>query len=472
MATFTINDVHGIMQDLYRIVTRQDPPKPIDSSNFVDCGKTILDQGYHNILDGLSVLVGETYYNNRKYTGKWKIAVKDADGFAERRRKVSFYQQKNDPAGFVNTDLNPDNIYAGGNASTGVGDMWSDIKVPMEVEQFWYNSNVYQEHITIFEAQLQDAFRSEEEFLKFINAYMLEFENEVELRAQGMNQMVILNRIAGNYLLKDTIPESAVNIRKVYKDWSGKNYTSKELYQEHLLDLLKTFNSKVQIDSDKLEYMTTLYHDTMKKTVDGVDYYILKHTPKNLQRLIFYSPIWRLAKNFNYAELFNTTMIPEVNGEGVSSWMAVGPDVYDESMEVQWKPSIPSELNVDIETVKIPMVLGLLFDNDAIATRQTIDRAATSPLEARKLYYQTWYSRRFSSYNDFTENSILYYLEDEFADLTGDGVTVEFTVEGAEKIVEVLVDGVATEVTFDETDGTITFDEAPTDGAKIVVQYI
>lgn len=470
MATFTINDVHGVMQDLYRIVTKQDPVKPIDSSNFVDCGTLLLQQGYHNILDGLSVLVGETYYNSRKYTGKWKIAVKDQGGFAERKRKVSFYQRNNDAAGFVNTDLNPDNFYEGANASAGVGDMWSDMKIPMEVEQFWYNSNVYQEHITIFEQQLQDAFRSEEEFLKFINAYMLEFQNEVELREQGRNQMAILNRIAGQYLLKGVIPESVVNIRKVYKDWSGKNYTVEELYKEHLLDLLKTFVSKLQIDSDKLEYMTTMYHDNLKKTVDGVDYYILRHTPKSMQRLIFYSPIWRLAKNFNYAELFNSSAIPEVNGEAISSWMAVGPDVYDESIELEWKPSLPANLGVDTKAVKIPMLLGMLFDTDAIATRQTVDRAATSPLEARKLYFQTWYSTRFSCYNDYTENAIIYILENDFESFTGDGETTEFSLD-AEKVVNVTINGEATTAyTFE--DGVLTFTEAPAAAAVIEVEYI
>lgn len=472
MATFKIQDVHSVMQDLYRIVTKQDDIKVIDTTSFIDCGTKLLAQGYHNILDGLSVLVGETYYNNKKYTGKWRLAVKNAEGFAERRRKVSFYHRNDDPAGFVNTNLNPDNFYDGANASAGVGDMWSDMKVPRTLEQFWYSSNAYQEHITIFEAQLQDAFRSESEFLTFINNYMIEFENEVELRDQGRNQMVILNRIAANYLLKSVIPESAVNLRQVYKEWTGKNYSSKELYQEHLLDLLKTFVSKVQIDSDKLEYMTTLYHDPCKKNFDGVDEYILRFTPKSLQKMIFYSPIWRLAKNFNYAEIFNPSMIPEANGEGISSWMAVGTDVYDESMEVDWKPSLPADLGVESANVKIPMVLGLLFSDDAIAIRNTVERAATSPLEARKLYYQTWYSKRFSCYNDMTEQSILYYLEDEKASFTGDGVTTEFDLE-AEEITGITVNGTAVDAdayTFE--DGTITFTEAPADGAIIDVEYI
>lgn len=468
---FTTQDAHSMLQALYRITTKMDPPSTIDTSNFVDCGTTILNTGYHNILEGLSVLVGRDYYNSRKYTGKWSIALKKDNDFAYRSRKISFYHGHNDPASCINTNLNPDNLYEGGNASSGAGGMFEDFKFPRVLEQYFFSSNATREHITIPEVQLQDAFRSEEDFIKFMEFYMLEFKNEVELREQGINQYITLSRMAGNYLLKNKIPESVVNIRKIYKDWTGKNYTSEELYKEHLLDLLKTFTSKLQIDSDKMEYLTTLYHDPMTKNFDGVDEDILRFTEKSRQHLIYYSPIWRLAQNFNFAELFKSSAIPEINGHAVSSWMSIGTDVYDESMELDIKPAIPVDYNLESKRVHIPMVLGFLYSDDAIAINWRMDREATSPLEASKLVYQTFYHKRWSAISDYTEQSILYILEDEKADFVGDGATTEFEIEGAEKITSVTVNGEAvTDYTFE--DGTLTFTEAPADAAIINVEYI
>lgn len=470
---FTTKDAHSMIQALYRITTKQDPPSTIDTSNFVDCGTTILQTGYHNILTGLSVLVGQDYYNSKVYRGKWDMGIKNESDFEYRRRKISFYHGKNDPVSFVNTDLHPDNIVEGGNPSYGAGGMFDDFKFPRTLEQYFYSSQAYDEHITTPEVQLQDAFRSEADFLRFMDMYMLEFRNEVELREQGVNQYITLSRMAGNYLLKDRIPESVVNIRKVYKEWSGKNYSSKELYQEHLLDLLKTFTSKLQIDSDKMEYWTTLYHDAMVKNFDGVDEYILRFTPKKDQHLIYYSPIWRLAQNFNFAELFKSSAIPEINGHSVSSWMAIGTDVYDESMELDIKPAIPVDYNLESKRVHIPMVLGFLYADDALAINWRMNSQAVSPLECRKMVYQTWFHKRWSAFSDFTEQSILYILEDEKASFTGDGETTEFTIENSEKVTAVyvneeLVD--AEDYTFE--DGTLTFNTAPAVDATIEVEYI
>ena len=469
--TFTPKDVYGVMNDLYRIVTGQDNIKVIDTSSFVSAGQKVLDTGYQSILDGVSVLVGETFYNERKYVGKWRIAVRDMPGWAERKRKISFYSRNAEPAGFVNTDLYT-NFYDGADNTAGVGSMWDDMRIPMAVEEYFYSSAVWDDHITYFEDKLEDAFRSEDEFMKFINSYLIVFTNAMELRAQGKVQSVVLDRIAGIFLQQATRPECAVNLRKVYNDWSNSAYSSDELTHEHLLDFLKTFASKVKIDSDKITNLTKLYHDPMTKTVDGVEYNVLRHTPKDKQRLIYYKPIFDLAKNWNFAELFNPQFIPEIQGEGVDYWMTPSTDVYGDAMKIMVKPALPN--GAETSNVEIPQLIGMLFDEDAIATRNVFERAATTPLEARKLYYQTWYHMRFSAYNDYSENAIIYYVADELDTFTGDGTTTAFELNtDAKRIVKVTVgDTEVADTDYTYANGTITFTTAPANDATIKVQYV
>lgn len=472
MATFGITDVWEIMNDLYRITTHQDAIKVIDGASFIDAGNATLATGYHNILDGLSVLVGETFYNERKAMGKWRIAVRDMAGFAERKRKISFYSENCEPASFVNTDLGT-SFYDGAGADAYLGNQWDDMKIPKMVEEYFYSSNVWDDHITIFEAQLQDAFRSEEEFLKFINSYMIVFTNAMDLRAQGKVQSVILDRIAGNFLLRNVRPESAVNITKVFNEWADAAYSTQELiHGDHLLDLLKTFGAKLRVDSSKMENYDTLFHDPLTKTIDGKTYNVLRTTPKSKQRFLFYKPIFDLAKEWNFSTLFNPQFIPDIQGEGIDGWMDNGTDIYGDPMKVMWKPALPN--GAKSSEVNIPIVLGLLFDEDAIAVRNTFERAATSSLESRKLYYQTWYHFRFGAYQDYTEKSIMYYMADESESFTGDGTTTEFTLEGdAKRIVSITVGG--TEVDADDfefADGVVTFTTAPEAAAAIVINYV
>ena len=62
--------------------------------------------------------------------------------------------------------------------------------------------------------------------------------------------------------------------------------------------------------------------------------------------------------------------------------------------------------------VDLDYVLGILYDEDAIMTDFQIESSATTPLEARKRYRNIWWSFAKNSINDFTENAIIFTMED------------------------------------------------------------
>lgn len=407
--TFGIKDVYAVMNDLYRQATGQNDINVVDTSTFIDAGQRVLDTGVGNVLDSLSILVGETWMNERPYTGKFKIITKDMPGFASRKRKISFYTQDAEASGMYNTDLYT-NIGDGLGDDAGVGNMWEQ-KLPKMVEEYFYSEAVWDDHYSQYEDQIKLAFRSEGEFIAWINAFMTVFNNGLELRLEAKNRTLILDRIAGNYLQKATRPESAVNMTKVYNDYCGTNYTTEEILKEHREDFLKVFGTKREIDSDRLTQLTKKYHDSMTKTENGIEYDVLRHSPKDKQRFIYYGPIFRAAKNFTYADIFNPQFIPQVQGEEVMSWQAFDTDIEDNNMKVYCKPAMPNGAETD--NVQLDYVLGLLFDEDAIMSNNIFTHVYTTPIEARKGYRNVWFHYRFRSYQDYTENSILYYMADE-----------------------------------------------------------
>lgn len=412
---FGIKDVYAVMNDLYRQATGQNAINVVDTSTFIDAGQKVLDTGVGNVLNSLSILVGETWMNERPYKGKFSIASKTMPGFAARKRKISFYTQDAEAAGMYNTDLNT-NIGDGLGDDAGVGNMWEQ-KLPKMVEEYFYSEATWDDHYTQYEDQIKMAFQSESQFLSWINAFMTVFNNGLELRLEAKNRTLFLDRIGGNYLQKATRPESCVNMTTVYNDYCGTNYTTQEILKEHREDFLKVFGSKLQIDSDKLTTLTKYFHDSMTITENGIEYDVLRHTPKSKQRFIYYSPLFKLAKNFVLADVFNPSFIPETSGEGVESWQAFDFNVEDNNMKVKVKPALPN--GATSENVELDCVLGLLFDEDAIMSNNIFTHVYTTPIEARKGYRNTWFHYRFSSYQDYTENSILYYMDDSDVD-TGD----------------------------------------------------
>ena len=82
---------------------------------------------------------------------------------------------------------------------------------------------------------------------------------------------------------------------------------------------------------------------------------------------------------------------------------------------------------------------------------------------------------KYGMVNDYSENSILYYMSDESTEyFEGDGTTVAFELEGtATTIVSVTVNGTkktaGTDFTF--ASNTVTFASAPADDAIIQIIY-
>ena len=64
------------------------------------------------------------------------------------------------------------------------------------------------------------------------------------------------------------------------------------------------------------------------------------------------------------------------------------------------------------QEINIPYVVGMLYDKDAIMTHFYLESSAVTPLEARKRFYNTWWTFARNSINDATENMILFTMED------------------------------------------------------------
>ena len=175
----------------------------------------------------------------------------------------------------------------------------------------------------------------------------------------------------------------------------------------YIKEFLEFLVARLKIDTQRLTERTVKYHWNPTKTVGGVEYDLLRHTPYSKQKFIVHSHFWTKAKAYVLPEIFNENRLSYDNFEEVSYWQN-----FNDPTAVKGTPAINDEnfAQVKGDAVDLPYVFGILFDDDAVVTDFQIDYVRSTPVEARKGYRNIWYGFARNICSDATENSILYIL--------------------------------------------------------------
>ena len=417
--TLTQTDIHALINAVVKEATGQETTlQQVDLHDFASVGETLLASGTENVLNALSLVLGRTFMAVRPYDAKLALINSlNTDAYSHRLRKISFYSKDAQASGDWNTQLftNLADGFTNGQNEAGTPpvaqstkSMWEQNQA-MPVEFNFGGSSVWEDSITIYEDQLKQAFRSADDFGSFVSGIMTEKGNDIESQKEAFNRMTLLNHIAGVYDLNQT--GSVVNLTAAYNAEFGTSYTTEQLLSTYLKDFMEFFTAKIKIDSRSMTHRSALRHWSVPKTVGADTYHILRHTPRDRQRLFLYNPIMMKAQSYVFPEIFNPEYLQVGNYEGVDFWQN---EASGSAIDII--PAIPNTSNPTAQTtgaeVKLNVVVGLLFDEDAMMVDYQLERSATTPLEARKNYRNMWWSYSKNAINDFTENSILYYMAD------------------------------------------------------------
>ena len=393
----------------------------VDSSNFVSVGESILRSGTENVLNTLSLVLGRTFMAVRPYKAKLMIINSMNSGlYANRMRKISFYSRPAQNSGAFNTvDNTGSTLYTnlamgydnGSNGGASLPTMWEQ-NAPVPLEFNFGGASVWDDSTTVYEDQLQVAFRSPEDFAQFVNGIMVEKGNDIESQKEAFNRMTLLNYMAGIYDL-NSVNGAAIDMTAAYNADRGLSpavTTAQILGTPSLLDdFVRFFVETVKVLSDQLTHRSIKYHWSPSKTIGGVTYELLRHTPKDKQKFIMYKPFWIKAEATVMPSIFNPEYLKVENFEGVDYWQN-----ENAPMAIDVTPSIPDTSDPTAQiagsNVALDNVLGVLYDEDAIMIDYQLDAAYSTPVEARKRYRNMWWHFKKNAINDFTENGILLYM--------------------------------------------------------------
>ena len=442
----TPQDVHAVVNLIAKELDGENGSiQTVNSSNFVSVGENIWQHEKENVYNALSTVMGRTLIAVRPYKARLLIMNALNSGvYTTRMRKISFYDRGATASGDFNTQLftnlkdgfdNGENPSGGSAQSTK--DQWEQHQqYPVEIN--FGGSSTMEFCITWYEDQAKMAFRSEEEFAKFWSGALQEYANQIEARKEAFNRMVLLNYMGGIYDLTAS-GTTAINLTKAYNDKfrSGATpYTTSELLTTYYKDFLEFFVSEFKKQSKLLTYRSVLNHIyPAKNDAGGNALALLRHTPYNKQRVIVYEPLFIDAEARVLPEIFNPKYLDiEKQYEGVMFWQN-----ENDPSAIKVTPAIPdfdsTHLQVAGTTVSLDMVVGILYDEDAMMVDYQLETANTTPLEARKRYRNTWLSIARNAICDYTENAILFYMADPS---DGGGSKVSVANRTSKKVVEAL----------------------------------
>lgn len=415
--TLTTKDAYQIINLLVREATGQDASiQAVDPSTFVSVGEAVLATGVENTLNALSIVLGRTFAAVRPYNAKFaSINAINSGLYSNRIRKISFYAREAVVDGAENTDLKTnfaDGYDNGANGGASAPSMWEQNQ-PLPLSLSFGGSSEWQTVTTVYEKQLQVAFRSPEDFAAFVNGIMTEKGNDIESEKEAFNRMTVLNAMAGVYDLSSYMDGSSVNLTTEFNNDNNTSYTTSQLLSTYFTEFLEWFVAYVKIVSNRMTNRSKKYHWSPTKTISGVTYDILRHTPKDRQKLLMLNDFWIKAESRVKPQVFNEQYLSFGNFEGVDFWQ----NEYDVS-KISITPAIPDAAgsNNGEQTagtaVTLDYVVGFLFDEDAMMVDYQFESATTTPLEARKHYRNMWWTFRKNSIVDFTENMILFYMAD------------------------------------------------------------
>lgn len=392
--TLTPVDVYALMNSIVQQATGRTDLVATDTKTFTAVGETVLRTGTENTLKAISTVLAETIFSVRPYKGKLdSLRVSQMRWGGQVRKIINLFDDaeasQND-----NTDINSNQIADGASV-----DMFK-IRKPKVLQVNFYGTKLLQKHITRFKDQLDIAFRNEGEFVEFINSVMVEFANEIELLNEAKSRATLLNFIAGI----SSMGLTEVDLVAEYNNKFDTKYTREQLLSTYLESFMKFVAAQVKVYSSKLTDMSVNYHANLANAPK-----IMRHSPKERQKMIMYEPVFIETQAQVYPTLFNPDYLNIGEFEGVNYWQSqndptainVTPNILD----------VATGASKDAEAaVELDYVLGILFDEEACGVRPQFDYTSTTPFNSAGGYYNMFVHWKFNSYNDFTENAVLFVL--------------------------------------------------------------
>lgn len=362
---------------------------PRNTHEFVTMAQTALTAGTDPIMHSIMQLVNKTVFGYRPYNRKLKILDADNATWGNTVRKLTpiFTGAEDQP---MFDDQPADGL------ST---DQWK-IRRPQTLQTLFTGVEQYEVQApTVFVDQLNSAFRGPDELSAFLAAQVGEVSNEIEQEAETLARMTAVNMI-GATIKSNT--GSVIKLLTEYNAATGLNLTATTVKQpSNYPAFVKWAYARIEAVSDQMTERSSKWH------ISPTGYTVLRHTPKDSQRLLVYAPAMAEIKTSVLSGLYNKDLLSMDVSESVNYWQNIN---QPEKINVDVK-YMAADGSVNHAVQAADHVFAILYDKEAMGVNMFNQGVAVTPVNAKGRYYNTFHHLAKRYWNDQTENVAVFTLE-------------------------------------------------------------
>lgn len=375
----TTEQIYGLVNSVVDQAIGDSGIVAVDTSSLVSLGDVVLSSSTNTeaFLNTLAQRIGKTIIRYRMYRNKLSDLVVDDFTFGAIVQKIRIQMP----------EAEADQSYG---LTDGTSVDHYEIAKPTVDQKIFVTRTPYQYKLTIQQAHLKEAFTGEDAMGRFISAVFGELRNAIEKGLEELGRTCIGTAI----VVVNGSSNQTINLVTEYNSLGHSLTAGPEVMEDK--DFMRWAIARINQVYDYMQDMSVLYNDTSIPTF----------TPEEDIRFKCHSDFVRKAQMVLQADTFNKALVDLPSYSRINYWQ-------DSKVSDKYgvKQDRPDPLNPgQTATVTVNNVIGIMYDKDALGTYKKDEIAATTPLNAAGLYFNTYYHERQLWFYDPSENLVVFTL--------------------------------------------------------------
>ena len=370
-------------------------------ADFISVAQTALTIGKDVIFNELSNVLAKTIFAIRPYSASMKGLEKSLPQWGAYMRKFNIVASdwKDDDA--YKYPVTFDESQTGNPEGNGLSvDPWIINKRDF-VQTNFLGQSVFSDHYTVFEDQLETAFRNSEEFGQFLSMITTDMSNKIELAKENMSRGLVANFIGG--LITENNTSRVIHLLTEYNTLTGLSLTAMTVFQpENYPAFMKWVYGRIASIASLFKEMSTKFQTQLTGKP------VPRHTPYNRQKMYMLGQDRYQIDSRVLADAFHDNYLKYADTETINFWQGI--DTPDKIMVTPTYTTTAGVATVGSAVTKTG-VFALLFDEDAMGWSMIHERVIPTPVNGRGEYRNMWYHMRLRCFSDNTEKGVVFLLD-------------------------------------------------------------
>ena len=379
-----VNQIYEILNTITGEVLGKTDLVQEDLSNIIDVGKEIINADkVDNYVNKLVHHIGKVEFNNQKYKGKTPSVLMDKWEYGSILQRIDSEipeAHENSTWNLINGQSYDPNIFY----------------QPKVSSKFFDNKITFEVPISFAERQVKGSFSNATQMNGFLSMITTSVENSLTIKLDELIMRTINNYI-GNVILEKN-PNTSINLLKEFNSKFNENLTVNEALTN--ANFLRFANFVINTYIDRITRISTLFNIGDKE----------RFTNSENANLILLTDFVQSSNVFLQADVRHNEYTGLKNFDTIPYWQGCGTnytfnDISTINVLVNDGTNKPKE-------VTQTGIIGVLFDKRTLGVTN-LDKRVTTNYNPKAEFYTNFYKVDCGYFNDFNQNFIVFYIEDE-----------------------------------------------------------